>query len=229
MDLERNVEGFFHDEVDRAFRDEGLKPGTLVEHYIVQLLAAYAAQPHRGHAARAADAGGDRGPAAASAGASCARSATRRCTCRGSGASTWPAARSTSTTTSGWAAPPTASWRAGGPGWTGDPFSDVFERAGGRTSCASCGALALVSRRMAIPASNQDVVRLYRPLAGDEERARRRPGWPRWAWSSAAKATGGRNDGCRHRARRGCPCWRGCSWVWRRSIAWRRACPSTRS
>ena len=45
MDVARNVEGFFHDEVDRAFRDQGLKPGTLVEHYIVQLLAAYAAQP----------------------------------------------------------------------------------------------------------------------------------------------------------------------------------------
>ena len=39
MDLASNVEGFFRDEVDRAFRDEGLSPGTLVEHYIVQLLA----------------------------------------------------------------------------------------------------------------------------------------------------------------------------------------------
>ena len=44
MDLARNVEGFFHEEVDRAFREEGLSPGTLVEHYIVQLLASYAAQ-----------------------------------------------------------------------------------------------------------------------------------------------------------------------------------------
>jgi hypothetical protein len=44
MDLESTVEGFFHDEVDRAFRDKGLAPGTLVEHYLVQLLAAYAAQ-----------------------------------------------------------------------------------------------------------------------------------------------------------------------------------------
>ena len=43
MDLARNVEGFFHDEVGRAFRDEGLSPGTMVEHYIVQLLASYAA------------------------------------------------------------------------------------------------------------------------------------------------------------------------------------------
>jgi hypothetical protein len=44
MDLALTVEGFFHDEVDRAFRDRGLEPGTLVEHYVVQLLAAYAAR-----------------------------------------------------------------------------------------------------------------------------------------------------------------------------------------
>src|SRR5579862_5627241 len=44
MDLASTVEGFFHDEVDRAFRDKGLASGTLVEHYVVQLLAAYAAQ-----------------------------------------------------------------------------------------------------------------------------------------------------------------------------------------
>jgi hypothetical protein len=43
MDLDSTVEGFFHDEVDRAFRDKGLEPGTMVEHYLVQLLAAYAA------------------------------------------------------------------------------------------------------------------------------------------------------------------------------------------
>src|SRR5262252_350031 len=44
MDLSSTVEGFFHDEVDRAFKDRGLESGTLVEHYVVQLLAAYAAQ-----------------------------------------------------------------------------------------------------------------------------------------------------------------------------------------
>jgi hypothetical protein len=44
MDLAKSVEGFFHDEVDRALRDRGLAQGTLVEHYLVQLLAAYAAQ-----------------------------------------------------------------------------------------------------------------------------------------------------------------------------------------
>src|SRR5262245_51230912 len=43
MDLERSVEAFFRDEVDRAFRQEGLAPGVMVEHYVVQLLAGYAA------------------------------------------------------------------------------------------------------------------------------------------------------------------------------------------
>jgi len=45
MDLENTLESFFQDEVDRALRAEGLPAGTLVEHYLVQLLAAYAAQP----------------------------------------------------------------------------------------------------------------------------------------------------------------------------------------
>src|SRR5215471_4534281 len=45
MDLENTVESFFRDEVDRALRDQGLTSGTLVEHYLVQLLAGYAMQP----------------------------------------------------------------------------------------------------------------------------------------------------------------------------------------
>ena len=49
----------------------------------------------------------------------------------------------------------------GGTGWTGDPFSDVFSELAANF-VRFVGALALVSRRMAVPASNQDVVRLYR-------------------------------------------------------------------
>ena len=45
MDLGGSIEEFFRDEVDHAFKDRGLQPGTLTEHYVVQLLAAYAAQP----------------------------------------------------------------------------------------------------------------------------------------------------------------------------------------
>src|SRR5215468_9909274 len=43
MELESSVEVFFRDEVNRAFKDEGLAPGAMVEHYIVRLLAGYAA------------------------------------------------------------------------------------------------------------------------------------------------------------------------------------------
>ena len=42
MDLGSTVEAFFQDEVERAFRDEGLSPGVRVEHYVVQLLSGYA-------------------------------------------------------------------------------------------------------------------------------------------------------------------------------------------
>lgn len=45
MDLTQSLESFFKDEVDRAFKDEGLEADRLTEHYLVQLLAAYAAQP----------------------------------------------------------------------------------------------------------------------------------------------------------------------------------------
>ena len=44
MDLASTIEGFFQDEVERAFREEGLAPGVMVEHYVVQLLAGYAVQ-----------------------------------------------------------------------------------------------------------------------------------------------------------------------------------------
>ncbi len=45
MDVTRSLESFFRDEVDKAFKDEGLVPDQLTEHYLVHLLAAYAAQP----------------------------------------------------------------------------------------------------------------------------------------------------------------------------------------
>ena len=45
MELGGSLEEFFRDEVDRAFRDRDLTAGALTEHYLVQLLATYAAQP----------------------------------------------------------------------------------------------------------------------------------------------------------------------------------------
>jgi len=40
MDLDHSLESFFRGEVARAARDEGLSPGALTAHYLVQLLAA---------------------------------------------------------------------------------------------------------------------------------------------------------------------------------------------
>src|SRR6185312_1146915 len=160
MDLAPNVEGFFHDEVDRAFRDEGLAPGTLVEHYIVQLLSSYAAQQIE-----------DEPLALRMLAATEAPLPVRRRQLRDIG--------DTSLYLSGFWSEHLAGGPVdldyyigmggsaygelarGGAGWTGDPFSDVFGELAANF-VRFVGALALVSRRMAVPASNQDIVRLYR-------------------------------------------------------------------
>lgn len=48
MDITPSLESFFRTEVDKAFRDEGLAADQLTEHYLVHLLAGYAAQPIEG-------------------------------------------------------------------------------------------------------------------------------------------------------------------------------------
>jgi len=160
MDLETTVESFFRDEVDRALRDRGLTSGTLVEHYLVRLLAAYAAQPI----------------AKAPLGlkmlaASDAPPRERRAHLREVG--------DTSLYVSGfWAESLDDRWvdvdyyielggsaygelARGGPGWTGDPFGDVFgELASNFPTFVE--VLEKVSQRTNRCASNQDVLRLYR-------------------------------------------------------------------
>lgn len=159
MDLESSVEGFFHDEVDRAFRDKGLAPGTLVEHYLVQLLAAYAAQgiqdaPLALRLAEAID----------------ANPRERRRSLREIG--------DTSLYVSGFWADSLADKMVdadyyiqlggsaygelarGGPGWTRDPQGEVFgELAANFVNFVE--VLAIVSRRTTHPSSNEDVLRLY--------------------------------------------------------------------
>jgi hypothetical protein len=154
------IEAFFHDEVDKAFRDEGLPSGTLVEHYIVQLLSAYAARPI------------ETTPLALRMAAAVdAPPRERRRKLRDIG--------DTSLYVSGFWGDSLADAAVdldyyvemggsayselarGGPGWTGDPYGDVFG-ALARDFTRFVGALALVSRRVAIPTSNQDIVRLYR-------------------------------------------------------------------
>jgi hypothetical protein len=159
MELETSVEGFFHEEVDRAFRDKGLAPGTLVEHYLVQLLAAYAAHgiedaPLALKLAEAAD----------------ADPRTRRRSLREIG--------DTSLYVSGFWADSLADklvdadyyiqlggsaygeLARGGAGWTADPFGAVFgELAANFVRFVE--VLAIVSRRTTHPTSNEDVLRLY--------------------------------------------------------------------
>jgi hypothetical protein len=160
MDLEKTVEGFFHDEVDRAFRDKGLSPGTLVEHYLVQLLAAYAAQtipddPLALKLAAAVD----------------AAPRERRRGLREVG--------DTSLYVSGFWADSLADklvdvdyyielggsaygeLARGGAGWTGDPLGAVFGELA-ENFVRFVEVLALVSRRTSRCASNEDVLRLYR-------------------------------------------------------------------
>jgi hypothetical protein len=160
MDLANSVEGFFHDEVDRAFRDRGLECGTLVEHYVVQLLAAYAAQ------------GIPDGPLALKlAAAFDAAPRERRRSLREIG--------DTSLYVSGFWADSLSDklvdvdyyielggsaygeLARGGAGWTGDPFGAVFGELAANFA-RFVEVLAIVSRRTAHPASDADVLRLYR-------------------------------------------------------------------
>jgi hypothetical protein len=160
MDLERSVEAFFRDEVDRAFRDEGLAPGVMVEHYVVQLLAGYAAHSIESTplALRMADAV-DAPPR------------ERRKKLRAIGDTSlyvsgfWGESLEEAVVDVDYYVEMGGSaygeLARGGPGWTGDPYANVFGELA-ENFIRFVGALALVSRRMALPASSQDVVRLYR-------------------------------------------------------------------
>ena len=159
MDLGESVEEFFRDEVDRAFRDKGLTAGTLTEHYVVQLLATYAAQPIEAtplalkmlEAVEAAP-------------------RERRTQLREIG--------DTSLYVSGFWAESLADklvdvdyyidlggtaygeLARGGTGWTGDPFGDVFGELAANFA-RFVEVLMMISQRTTHVARNQDVVRLY--------------------------------------------------------------------
>ena len=160
MDLESTVEGFFHGEVDRAFRDQGLSPGTLVEHYVVQLLVAYAAQgiPDEPLALKLA-ATLDAAPR------------ERRRGLREIGDTSlyltgfWSESLADKLVDADYyiqlGGSAYGELARGGPGWTADPFGDVFgELAANFVRFVE--VLALISRRTSHPASNEDVLRLYR-------------------------------------------------------------------
>jgi hypothetical protein len=159
MDLGGSVEEFFRDQVDQAFRDRGLTPGALTEHYLVQLLAAYAAQPIE-----------ERPLALKMLEAVEATPRERRTQLREIG--------DTSLYLSGfWAdslgdklvdvdyyidlgGTAYGELARGGSKWTGDPFGDVFADLAANFA-RFVEVLMVISRRTAPPSNNQDVVRLY--------------------------------------------------------------------
>jgi len=159
MELGGSVEEFFRAEVDRAFRDQGLSTGALTEHYLVQLLAAYAAQPIQAQplALKMLEAV-DAAPR------------ERRTQLREIG--------DTSLYVSGFWAESLADklvdvdyyidlggtaygeLARGGTGWTGDPFGDVFGELAANFA-RFVEVLMVISRRTTHVASNEDVMRLY--------------------------------------------------------------------
>jgi len=159
MDLGGSLEEFFRDEVDRAFKDRGLEPGTLTEHYVVQLLAAYAAQPIE-----------ERPLALKMLEAVEASPRARRVHLREVG--------DTSLYVSGFWAESLDSklvdvdyyidlggtaygeLARGGNGWTSDPFGGVFANLAANFA-RFVEALMIIRRRTTTIGSNQDVVRLY--------------------------------------------------------------------
>src|SRR3954468_21156346 len=160
MDLGETIEEFFRDEVDRAFRDQGLTAGALTEHYLVQLLATYAAQPIQAQ------------PLALKMLAAVeAAPRERRTQLREIG--------DTSLYVSGYWGESLAEkpvdvdyyiemggsaygeLARGGPSWTGDPFGDVFGELASNFA-RFVEVLACISRRTSRCTSNEDVLRLYR-------------------------------------------------------------------
>jgi hypothetical protein len=160
MDLENTVESFFRDHLERAFRDQGLTSGTMVEHYLVQLLAAYAAQPIA-----------EKPLALKMLAAVDAPARERRACLREIG--------DTSLYVSGFWGESLADkpvdvdyyiemggsaygeLARGGSGWTGDPYGDVFAELA-INFARFVEVLAAISRRTSRLATNQDVLRLYR-------------------------------------------------------------------
>jgi len=160
MDLGSTVEAFFQDEVERAFREEHLSPGVRVEHYVVQLLAGYAVQqmestPLALRMLAAAD----------------APSRERRRHLRNIGDTSLYVSGFWSDSLEGRLVDVDYYIEMGGTAygelargdsiWATDPLGDVFGELA-TNFVRFVGALALISRRVATPTSDRDILRLYR-------------------------------------------------------------------
>jgi hypothetical protein len=154
MDLANTVEVFFQDEVERAFREEGLAPGVMVEHYVVQLLAGYAVQQIESTPLAL------RMLAAAEAPAP-----ERRRHLRQVGDTSLYVSGFWSESLEGRIVDVDYYIEMGGTAYGElarfDAMGDVFGELAGNF-VRFVGALALISRRVATPTSDRDILRLYR-------------------------------------------------------------------
>jgi hypothetical protein len=159
MELSGSLEEFFRDEVDRAFRNQGLAAGPLTAHYVVQLLATYAARPIE-----------ERPLALELLEAAEAAPRERRSQLRKVG--------DTSLYVSGFwteslddklvdvdyyidlGGTAYGELARGGTGWTRDPFGDVFGELAANFA-RFVEVLMVISRRTTHVSTNEDVVRLY--------------------------------------------------------------------
>ena len=160
MDLASTVEGFFQAEVERAFREERLAPGAMVEHYVVQLLAGYAVQQIESTPLAL------RMLAAAEA-----PTRERRRHLRRIGDTSLYVSGFWSESLEGRMVDVDYYIEMGGTAYSelarcgsraaGDPLGDVFGELA-VNFVRFVGALALISRRVATPTSDRDILRLYR-------------------------------------------------------------------
>ena len=160
MDLGSTVEAFFQDEVERAFREEGLAPGVAVEHYVVQLLAGYAVRQIESTPLAL------RMLAAAEA-----PPPERRRHLRRIGDTSLYVSGFWSDSLEGRVVDVDYYIEMGGTAYgelaregvrsSADPLGEVFGELAGNF-VRFVGALALISRRVATPTSDRDILRLYR-------------------------------------------------------------------
>ena len=164
MDLARNLRSIFHEEVGPAFREEGVSQRTPVEHYIVQLLAATPRSRSRTSRSRCSMLSGDGAPPRRERRQQLRDIGDTSLYLSGFWSDTWrrgPVDVDYYIGMGGSAYRRAGSQRAGHRA-DGRSVQRRLRRAGRRTSSASWARWRLVSRRMAVPASNPDVVRLYR-------------------------------------------------------------------
>jgi len=154
MDLGSTVEAFFQDEVERAFRDEGLSPGVMVEHYVVRLLSGYAVRQIESTPLAL------RMLAAAEA-----PPPERRRHLRHIGDTSLYVSGFWSESLEGRLVDVDYYIEMGGSAYGelagGGPLGDVFGELA-VNFVRFVGALALISRRVATPTSDRDILRLYR-------------------------------------------------------------------